>query len=82
MWYTQVRGNDPQTGQEVQDEWACAITWIPILQINIAQQVRQGSAATEGVRNQISTVLGQVVQTQFALNAMANGVATNKLENT
>ena len=51
-WFTQVRGTDPQSGREV-DEWACAITWMPMLQINTAQEVRQGAAATESVRNAV-----------------------------
>lgn len=51
-WYTQVRGTEPQSGKEV-DEWACAIAWMPMLLINTAQEVRQGAAATESLRNQM-----------------------------
>lgn len=54
-WFTQVRGSHPQSGADV-DEWACAIAWMPVLAINTAQQVRQGAAATEGVRNILSAL--------------------------
>ena len=35
-WFTQVRGMNPQTGQEV-DEWGCAVTWLPMLLIENSQ---------------------------------------------
>ena len=31
-WITQIRGMDPQTGEDV-DEWDCAIKWLPFLLI-------------------------------------------------
>ena len=31
-WFTQIRGNHPQTGELV-DEWGCAVTWMPTLLI-------------------------------------------------
>lgn len=51
-WFTLVRGTEPQSGREV-DEWACAIAWLPMLQINTANEVRQGAAATESLRNEV-----------------------------
>lgn len=58
-WFTQVRGTNPQSGSEV-DEWACAIAWMPMLQINTANEVRQGAAATEGLRNEVHATEGAV----------------------
>ena len=29
-WWIQVRGNNPQTGQEI-DEWDCTIAFLPML---------------------------------------------------
>lgn len=60
--FTQVRGKHPQSGAEV-DEWACAIAWMPLLLINTAQEVRQGAAATESVRNEV------VIAAQTSLKA-------------
>lgn len=51
-WFTQVRGTNPNTGNEV-DEWACAIAWIPILTIENSQQQRQTGAAVESFRNEM-----------------------------
>ena len=49
-WFTQVRGTNPQTGQEV-DEWGCAVNWMPMLLIENSQQQRQTGAAVESFRN-------------------------------
>jgi hypothetical protein len=51
-WFTQLRGTNPNTGQEV-DEWLCAISALPMLQIEVAKEARQGAAATESFRNAV-----------------------------
>ena len=51
-WFTQVRGTNPNTGQQV-DEWACAITWLPVLLIENSQQQRQTGASVESFRNEM-----------------------------
>ena len=51
-WFTQVRGHNPNTGKEV-DEWACAITWLPVLLIENSQQQRSTGAAVESFRNEM-----------------------------
>ena len=51
-WFTQVRGTNPNTGKEV-DEWACAVTWLPVLMIENSQQQRQTGAAVESFRNEM-----------------------------
>ena len=50
-WFTQVRGKNPQTNQDV-DEWGCAVTWLPMLMIENSQQQRQTGAAVESFRNE------------------------------
>ena len=50
-WFTQIRGNNPQTGEPV-DEWGCAVTWLPMLMIENSQQQRQIGAAVESFRNE------------------------------
>ena len=50
-WFTQVRGKNPQTGEDV-DEWGCAVTWLPMLLIENSQQQRQTGAAVESFRNE------------------------------
>lgn len=51
-WFTQVRGMNPNTGEMV-DEWNCAISWIPMMQIETSQQARQAGAAVESFRNEV-----------------------------
>lgn len=51
-WFTQVRGHNPNTGEDV-DEWACAINWLPMLMIENSQQQRQTGAAVESFRNEM-----------------------------
>ena len=51
-WITQIRGNEPQTGKEI-DEWDCAVKWIPMLLIENSQQQRHTSAAVESFRNEV-----------------------------
>jgi hypothetical protein len=43
-WFTQIRGTNPNTGEDV-DEWACAIAWMPLLLIENSQQKRHTGAA-------------------------------------
>ena len=51
-WYTQVRGNNPNTGQEV-DRWDCAVAWMPMMAIEISQKSHQTGAAVESFRNEV-----------------------------
>ena len=52
-WFTQVRGHNPNTGEEV-DEWGCAITWLPVMLVENSQQQRQTGAAVESFRNELA----------------------------
>lgn len=51
-WFMQVSGNNPNTGQPV-DEWGCSMSWIPILLIENSQQQRQTGSAVESFRNEM-----------------------------
>lgn len=65
-WFTQIRGTNPNTGQEV-DEWGCAVTWLPMLTIENSQQQRQTGAAVESFRNEM--VKAQQMSQQVLLAA-------------
>lgn len=52
-WFTQVRGMNPNTGQDV-DEWACAVAWTPVLLIENSNMQRQTGAAVESFRNEMT----------------------------
>lgn len=51
-WFTCLRGTNPNTGQEI-DEWMCAVSALPMLQIEVAKEARHGAAATESFRNEM-----------------------------
>lgn len=70
MFWTQLRGTQPQTGQEI-DEWDCAVKWLPVLLIETAKEVRQGAAATESFRNEVVKRVDQA-----RLEAQANRLLT------
>lgn len=51
-WFIQVRGNNPNTGEEV-DDYGCSMAWLPILMIENSQMQRQTGAAVESFRNEM-----------------------------
>ena len=51
-WFIKVRGNNPNTGEEV-DDYGCSMAWLPILMIENSQQQRQTGAAVESFRNEM-----------------------------
>lgn len=52
MFYTQVQGQNPQTGEMV-NEWGCAIAWTPVLLIENSQQMRQAGAGIDKLTNEV-----------------------------
>lgn len=51
MW-TQIRGTNPQTGADV-DTWNCALAMMPMIGLEIAHRVQQGTASVDEVRKEI-----------------------------
>lgn len=51
-WFIHLRGTNPNTGADV-DEWACAVSWLPMLLVENSQQQRQTGAAVESFRNHV-----------------------------
>ncbi len=47
-----MRGVNPNTGEPV-DEWGCAVTWMPVMAVEIAQKSNQTGAAVESFRNEV-----------------------------
>jgi hypothetical protein len=66
-WFVEVRGMNPNTGEMV-DEWNCAISWLPMMQIETSQQARQAGAAVESFRNEV--VKANTQNQQLYLNFM------------
>ena len=76
VWYTQVRGTNPNTGQPV-DEWGCAITWMPFMAIEIAQKSSQVGAAVESFRNEVVT--GNQQNQQLYIQSLQQAVMPVKI---
>ena len=51
-WFMKIRGNNPNTGEEV-DEYGCSMAWMPMLMIETSQQQRSTGAAVESFRNEM-----------------------------
>lgn len=51
-WFMQIRGTNPNTGEEVND-WGCSMAWLPMLMIENSQQQRSTGAAVESFRNEM-----------------------------
>jgi hypothetical protein len=51
-WFMKVRGNNPNTGEEI-DDYGCSMAWLPLLMIENSQQQRQTGAAVESFRNEM-----------------------------
>ena len=59
--WMQIRGNNPNTGDPV-NEYKCIDDWLPILLIENSQQQRQTGAAVESFRNEMSKANGNSIQ--------------------
>jgi hypothetical protein len=66
-WYTQLRGTNPNTGEPV-DDWGCAVGWIPLLMVEVAQKSNQTGAAVESFRNEV--VKGNQENQQLYIQAL------------
>ncbi len=69
-WYIQLQGKHPNTGQDI-NEWGCAMAWMPILLIENAKEVRQGAAATESFRNEMTKQAA--IANELTLKEITNG---------
>lgn len=74
-WYTKIRGNDPNTGNDL-DESRCAMAWMPLLMIEHSLHERQTGAAVESFRNEMSR------QNNNLANALVDNMSQqNRLDN-
>jgi|SRR3954462_13402061 len=67
-WYTHIRGNHPQTGEDM-DKWDCSIALLPILLIeNSRQQHVNNSAITslreETIKGNNKVIAAELLRTQ------------------
>ena len=77
VWFTQMRGMNPNTGKEV-DEWGCAVSWLPVLLVENSQQQRQTGAAVESFRNEM--VRANEINTRLLLDTPRNEINIQQIE--
>lgn len=75
-WFTQMRGTNPNTGEPV-DEWGCAVTWMPVMAVEIAQKSNQTGAAVESFRNEVVNANHQ--NQQLYINALQQGIIPTQI---
>jgi hypothetical protein len=51
-WYIQLAGQNPQTGEQM-DEWGCSMAWLPVLLVENARASSGTSVAVETFRNEM-----------------------------
>ena len=69
-WYTKLEGKNPQSEEEIED-WACSMSWMPMMMVEMTQTNRGQTAALESFRNE--TVKGQTEFNQILLGKRNNG---------
>jgi hypothetical protein len=73
-WFAHIRGLNPNTGAEV-DEWACAVAWMPLMAVEIAQKENQTGAAVESFRNEVVRTNNENQQLYLdAIDKMEQGI--------
>lgn len=69
-WYVNLRGQDPQSNQEI-DEWRCSMAWMPVLLTENAMTNRGQTAALESFRNESVKVQKDFTQMLFTAASTA-----------
>lgn len=64
-WYTRLQGKNPQS-EEIIDQWGCAISWLPIMQAEVAQTNRGQTEAICSMRDE--NIKRQDIALQIAAN--------------
>lgn len=50
-WYTKMSGQHPSEDRQI-DNWACAMSWMPLLQVEVSKTNRSQTKAIESFRNE------------------------------
>lgn len=61
-WFIQMRGTNPNTGEEI-NEWGCTLSWLPTLIIENCTQARRVGAATQSFKEEYVKANERTVKT-------------------
>ncbi len=75
-WWSHLRGKHPQ-GEEIIDQWGCAIAWLPMLMVENSQMQRHTGAAVD----KVASVMYQAAVDSTTLRAEAIGEVVRQLSN-
>jgi len=72
-WYNHVRGEHPQTGEEI-DKWECAIAMMPLLLIENSRRQHETNGSIQSLRNEFvegnnKRITSDLIRTQVLLRA-------------
>lgn len=79
-WWYQVRGMNKNTGEEL-DEWRCAISLLPLMLIETADQIRQTDGTMQAFRNEAKTAHDESI-TMAAIAAKTAQDSVEAIRNT
>jgi hypothetical protein len=65
-WWVHVAGKDPQSDKSV-DWFDCSVSWLPVLQIETSQMVRQSTFSIDKTANVFFSALNESVQQKILL---------------
>lgn len=71
-WYTQLQGENPQTGEPL-NESRCAMAWQPVLMVENNRATTQNSAAIESHRNATNKRQEQALRLVAAIGGATDG---------
>lgn len=65
MWYLNIKGENPVTGEQC-DDWQCSMIWNNIQLIELSKAARRNSAAIESFRNEMMKGNEKALQIMYA----------------
>lgn len=69
LW-TQLRGQNPQTGKELADEWGCALAFLPMLLIESTRAGSRAAASADKVAAEVAYMHDSVKQANILNSAI------------
>ena len=76
-WFMKIQGKNPNDGKDI-EEWGCAMSWLPILLVENAQQSRSTGAAVESFRNEMVVSNAENIKALITTAQMQSEIQSKK----
>lgn len=76
-WFMKISGKNPNDGKDI-EEWGCAMSWLPILLVENAQQSRSTGAAVESFRNEMVVANAENIKALITTAQMQSEIQSKK----